>query len=109
MQEDFTFLYGKKYGWARRLRIKGKLLTNLYPTQDGFTVQINLDPQAIELVQQWEVGDHVRQAIERAFPYPEGRWLFIPIASEDDIRDIHRLLALRAETKQLLKKTSVKE
>jgi hypothetical protein len=104
-EEDFAFLYGKTYGWALRFRIKGQLLTNLYPTQGGFTVQINLDSQAIETVRQWDTGDHVRQAIERATPYPEGRWLFIPVQSEEDLRDIERLLALRVETKRLLKKT----
>ncbi len=103
-QEDFTFLYGKKYGWAQRFRIKGKLLTSLYPTKNGFTVQINLSPQAIENVQQLDPGENVRQAIERAYPYPEGRWLFIPVESENDIRDIHQLLALRVETKRLSKK-----
>lgn len=30
-QEDFRFLYGKHYGWARRFRTKGRLLTSLYP------------------------------------------------------------------------------
>ncbi len=101
-EEDFTFLYGKKYGWALRFRVRGQLLTSLYPTQGGFTVQINLDPQAIERVQQMDVGAAVRQAIERANPYPEGRWLFIPVGSADDLGDIERLLALRVETKRLL-------
>ncbi len=102
-QEDFKFLYGKKYGWARRFRIKGKLLASLYPTKNGFTVQINLSPQAIETVQHSKPGRNVQQAIERANPYPEGRWLFIRVESEHDIRDIHQLLALRVETKQLFK------
>lgn len=103
-QEDFAFLYGKNYGWARRFRIKGKLLTSLFPTQGGFTVQINLGPEAIETVRQWNPGKNVLQAIERARPYPEGRWLFIPVESEEDIREIRRLLALRAETKHLPQK-----
>ncbi len=101
-EEDFTFLYGKKYGWALRFRVRGQLLTSLYPTQGGFTGQINLDPPAIERAQQMDVGAAVRQAIERATPYPEGRWLFIPIGSADDLSDIERLLALRVETKRLL-------
>lgn len=102
VQEDFTFLYGKKYGWALRFRVKGQLLTSLYPTKDGFTVQINLNPEAIEMLS--DAGKNVQEAIERANPYPEGRWLFIPIESGDDMQDIHRLLALRAETKRLEQK-----
>jgi hypothetical protein len=103
-QEDFKFLYGKKYGWALRFRIKGKLLTSLYPTQNGFTAQINLSPAAIEQTERMKLGKNVQQAIERAHPYPEGRWLFVPVESENDIRDIQHLLTLRSETKRFQKK-----
>ena len=99
--EDFRFLYGKKYGWALRFRIRGQLLTSLYPAEGGFTVQINLSQAAIERALGMELGQNVREVIARANPYPEGRWLFIPVRSPDDIRDIHQLLALRVETKRL--------
>lgn len=100
-QEDFKFLYGKNYGWALRFRIKGQLLTSLYPAKGGFTAQINLSPEAIEKVQSLNLGKNVQQAIAQAHPYPEGRWLFISVESEEDLRDIQRLLALRVETKHL--------
>jgi hypothetical protein len=101
--EDFKFLYGKKYGWALRFRIRGTLLTSLYPTQGGFTAQINLDQAAIEQVQRMKLGENVQQAIAQATPYPEGRWLFIAIESEADLRDVQQLLALRVKTKRLQK------
>ena len=104
VQEDFKFLYGKKYGWALRFRINGKLLTSLYPTRNGFTVQINLSPAAIEQVQLMNLGKNVHDAIARAKPYPEGRWLFIPVGSKNDITDIQHLIALRSETKGLKKR-----
>jgi hypothetical protein len=50
-----------------------------------------------------ELGEHVQEVIAEANPYPEGRWLFIPVRSADDIRDIRQLLALRVETKRLQK------
>lgn len=100
-EEDWKFLYGKRYGWALRFRISGQLLTSLYPTEGGFTVQINLSPAAIEQAQGMELGGNVQEVIARATPYPEGRWLFISVRSDDDIRDIRRLLALRVETKRL--------
>ena len=99
--EDFKFLYGKKYGWALRFRKRGQLLTSLYPTEGGVTVQINLGPAAIEQTRNMELGENVQGVIEKATPYPEGRWLFIPIKSEDDVRDVYQLLALRVETKRL--------
>jgi hypothetical protein len=100
VQEDFKFLYGKKYGWALRFRINGKLLTSFYPTQNGFTAQVILNPAAIKQAQSMKLGKNVQRAITKAHPYPEGRWLFIPVESKNDIRDIQRLLALRSQTKR---------
>jgi len=99
--ENFGFLYGKQYGWALRFRIRGQLLTSLFPVDEGFTVQINLSPVAVEQAQQMNLGANVQGALARATPYPEGRWLFIPVGPADDIGDIRRLLALRVETKRL--------
>ncbi|HQE93994.1 MAG TPA: DUF3788 family protein [Anaerolineae bacterium] len=99
--EDFTFLYGKKYGWALRFRIRKQLLTSLYPAEGGFKVQINLSPEAVEQALAMQLGHHVQEAITRAHPFPEGRWVFIPIDSADDVQDIKRLLVLRVETKRL--------
>jgi len=98
--EDFTYLYGKQYGWAVRFRRRGKLLTSLYPNNGGFTVQINLSPAAVEQVQGMALGENVLAAVNRAHPYPEGRWVFIPVGPADDIRDIHQVLAVRAESKR---------
>jgi hypothetical protein len=95
VQEDFKFMYGKKYGWGLRFRTHGKLLTSLYPTQNGFTGQVILNPAAIEQAQRMKLGKNARQAIAKAHPYPEGRWLFVPIESENDIRDFQSLLVLR--------------
>jgi hypothetical protein len=99
--EDFKFMYGKKYGWALRFRKRGQLLTSLYPTEGGFTVQINLGPEAIEQTGNMQLGENVRAVIEKATPFPEGRWLFMPVKSAEDVSDIHQLLALRVETKRL--------
>jgi hypothetical protein len=101
VEADFRFLYGKNYGWGWRFRVKKQLLTSLYPRQEGFAAQVNLSPAAVEQAQQMRLGQNVQQAIERAIPYPEGRWLFITVESEADMRDIQALLALRAATKRL--------
>jgi hypothetical protein len=103
--EDFKFLYGKKYGWALRFRIRGKLLTSLYPTEEGFIVQINLSQAAIKQAQKMKLGENVQEASARANPYPEGRWLFIPVRSADDIQAIQKLLSLRVEEKRLQEMT----
>jgi hypothetical protein len=100
-EEDFKFLYGKNYGWALRFRIRGKLLASLYPAAGGVTVQVNLGPEAVQQALSMALGENVRGVIERATAYSEGRWLFIPVLGEQDLRDVKALIALRAETKRL--------
>jgi hypothetical protein len=51
-----------------------------------------------------EMSKNVQQAIARAHPYPEGRWLFIPVETEEDLSDVQKLVEMRAHTKRLLKK-----
>lgn len=101
VEEDFRFLYGRNYGWGWRFRVKGQLLTSLYPRKDGFAAQVNLSPLAIEKAEGMKLGRNVQQAIAAARPYPEGRWLFITVETRGDMKDVQRLLALRAETKRL--------
>jgi hypothetical protein len=103
VQEDFKFLYGKTYGWALRFRLHGQLLVSLFPTRGGFTVQVNLSPEAIEKALGMKMSKNVQQAILRANPYSEGRWLFIPMETEKDFTDVKRLVAMRVETKHLVR------
>jgi hypothetical protein len=98
-QEDLKFMYGHPYGWALRFRTRGKLLTALFPTAGGFTVQIILSTAAIEQAQRLTLSPHVQGVIAQAHPYLEGRWLFIPVEAETDARDIEQLLPLRAAMK----------
>jgi hypothetical protein len=56
----------------------------------------------VEKTLKMNLGQNVQQAIARPHPYPEGRWLFIPVESEKDAQDILGLLALRVEARRLI-------
>ncbi|MEA4907978.1 MAG: DUF3788 family protein [Chloroflexi bacterium] len=106
VEQDFKFMYGKEYGWALRYRVKGQLLTSFYPVAGGFTAQVNLSPQDVETAETMGLGDNACRAIAQATPYPEGRWLFIPVQTPGDCEDVQKLLALRAAAKHMRKKTA---
>jgi len=103
-QEDLKFMYGRKYGWALRFRIRGDLAAALYPAQGGFTAQLILNRGALEKADQLPLGKNARDAIAKAHPYAEGKWLFIPIASNRDVDDFKHLLALKCESRSKRKK-----
>jgi Protein of unknown function (DUF3788) len=93
---DLKF-YGKSYGWALRFQKSGKNLLSLYPGDGCFTAQIIIGPAHVDTAMGLELGEHTRQAIAAAHPYPEGRWLYISVTSRREVEDIQQLLSLKAK------------
>ena len=98
-REEFKF-YGRNYGWALRFRKSGKALVSLYPTGRSFTIQIILGAAETRKARGLRLGKHVERIIDEAHPYPEGRWLFIPVTSVRDIKDVERLLMLKGSARR---------
>jgi hypothetical protein len=61
----------------------------------GFTVQVNLPEAAVQQALSGDFGEQARQVIAAAHPYPEGRWLFMPVETERDLADIRKLITMR--------------
>lgn len=95
LKSDFAF-YGKNYGWALRYRKGGKALLSLYPGQDSFTAQIIVSQAQAENALSSGLSKKAIEIIEDAHPYPEWRWLFIKIESEQDLNDIKQLLMTKS-------------
>ena len=94
--QQYLGFYGRNYGWALRFRKGGKALLSLYPGKEDFTVQIILGEAQVEEVMGLAPGRNVRKAIEDAHPYPEGRWLFIKVASKHGLDQVTQLLTVKA-------------
>ncbi len=94
-KEDFAFLYGKGYGWALRFRLKGKLLTSLFPNEGYFTVQVNLTKAHLYEAGRIHLHRNAQVAIEGATLYPEGKWTFTQVRTDGDLKDVIRLIELK--------------
>ena len=97
VKRDFAF-YGKNFGWALRFQRGGRALVAFYPGVDSFTVQVIIAPAQLEEALQLHLGTKVRELLINARAFTEGRWLFIPVESEQDCRDVRRLLRVRGGT-----------
>lgn len=95
IEGDFTF-YGKNYGWAIRFRKGGKALLSIYPGKESFTVQIVIGLTQAEKAFRLSLGKNVRKVLEDARKFPEGRWLFINVETEQDVDDVQQLLMAKA-------------
>jgi len=96
LKSDFAF-FGKNYGWALRFRKAGKALLSLYPGQDSFTAQIIISETQAEKALSSGLSEKTSKIIEDARPYPEGRWLFIKVESEQDLNDIKQFLMVKSQ------------
>ena len=93
-KRDLAF-YGKNYGWAVRFRKAGKALLSMYPGNGSFTVQIVLSETTSRKASGLKLGKNVKNVLDRAHPFPEGRWLFIRMGSRRDVADVKKLLLLK--------------
>ena len=100
-KRDFAF-YGKNYGWAVRFRKAGKALLSMYPGDGSFTAQIVLGETAARKVSGLKLGKNVKNVLDSAHRFPEGRWLFIRIGSKRDVADVQKLLLLKERPKTSL-------
>ncbi len=95
-QLDGTLSYGgKNYGWNLWFRRSGKTLLNLFP-QDGFCVaQVVLGQEQIEKARTLKLGKRVAEVFSKASQFHDGRWLYAPVKTAKDARDIQELVALK--------------
>ncbi len=87
--------YGKNHGWALRFKKGGRALVSLYPSKGVFTAQMILSEGVVKKSRNLRLGPSSRAAIDRATPYPEGRWVFVAVGSKRDLRDVENLLLLK--------------
>jgi hypothetical protein len=79
-------------GWNLRYRRNGKSLAALYPQRERILVQIVLGKVQAERALQLELEEKVLRMLQEAPQLRDGRWLFIPVTSESDAKDVEKLL-----------------
>ena len=86
---------GSKYGWNIWYRRNGKTLASLYPQQTHFVAQIVLGKDQVEKARQLKLGKNVRTVLQETPQLHDGRWLFIKVRTEKDVKDIEALLQVK--------------
>lgn len=89
--------YGKNYGWMLAFHKGGKTLISFYPRKDSFAVQLILGSTQVEDALGLTLGSRIERALAEAHQYPEGRWVYAEVESEQDVEDLQRLLLLKAK------------
>jgi hypothetical protein len=81
-----------------RFRKSGKAFLSLYPGVEGLTVQIILTEEQVEQARALRLPRKVREIVEVAHPYAEGRWLFVPVRFARDAAAVKRLVSVKLKS-----------
>lgn len=89
--------FGRDSGWSIRFRRSGRSLLTLTPMADGSVrALVVIGPSAWARVADVELSAEVRSAWDAARPYPDGRWLWLPLTRAAVVEDVERLVALKS-------------
>ena len=93
---------GGKHGWAVRYRRSGKTLCNLIPEKGAFTVLVVLGKKEAEkaLSIMDQLNANVRQLLDNAEQLHDGRWLWIRVRKQGDVKSIKELLKIKRKPKK---------
>ena len=95
LKGSFHFMYGQRYGWALRFRRGGKLIAAMYPSRGQLTVQVVLGRGQVAMATEMRLSPRILKVLKAAKDYPEGRWLFVPVKSRENAREMRSLIALK--------------
>ena len=84
-----------KSGPEVKYRKAGRTLLTLFPREGSFTALAVLGGAETKRAFELDLGRGVRRVLEEATQYHDGRWLFVPVKSKRDVRDLVSLIALK--------------
>jgi len=71
----------------------------MYPNQGRLTVQVVLGRAQVAMADAMELPSNIAKVLRAAKDYPEGRWLFVPVGSQQSARELRGLIALKLSRK----------
>jgi hypothetical protein len=86
---------GQKYGWNVWYRKSGKSLVSLYPQTGSFIAQVVLGKDQVEAALGLALGGKVGRMLRETPQLHDGKWLFIPVSSTGEEKDIEQLLLVK--------------
>jgi len=98
LKGEFRF-YGINYGWALRFNKSGRSVIALYPDKDCFTVQIILNKNQTESALAGDLDSNMIKTIRNTEPVHEGKWIYLKIDTDTEMKDILTLVDIRMKIK----------
>lgn len=96
-----TVFWGKKHGWLVRYRKGGRTLCSLFPEKSGFSVLVVLGKKESEkALLSDEPSSDMKEKIRNTAQLHDGRWLWIRVATFEDVKDVKNLLLIKRKPRK---------
>ncbi|MDZ7606940.1 MAG: DUF3788 family protein [Cyclobacteriaceae bacterium] len=92
--EEWNFP-GKNYGWSFRMKSKKRNIIYFLPRQGFFLVAFVFGPKAFDKVMSSQVSEDIKNDLQNAKAYAEGRGVRIKVTDETIFNDIFTLLEIK--------------
>ena len=86
---------GKNYGWSFRIKDKRRAIAYFLPREGYFKVAFVFGGKATEQIMNSNVTDTIKDDLDRAKVYAEGRGISIPVKDESPVADIKKLVVIK--------------
>ena len=86
---------GKKYGWSFRIKDNRRALIYFLPRDQFFKVAFVFGDKAINDIMKTGISDKIKEELEQARKYAEGRGIRIDIKDDSIFPDIEQLIEIK--------------
>ena len=92
--QNVTFPYGNQYGWGIAHRKQQKLICNIFPEVNAFSVMMRLSNKQFESVY-GQVQKYTQEYIDNKYPCSDGGWIHYRVTCKEHLEDIQKLLSMK--------------
>lgn len=88
---------GKKYGWSYRIKDKKRAIIYLLPRDGYFKAAFVFGDKAVARIMESDISSSIKEDLNQARKYAEGRGIRIGVKGSDIISDIEKLVRIKLE------------
>jgi len=86
---------GKKYGWSYRIKDMKRAIIYFLPRSHYFKVAFVFGQKAMDMIMESTISFEIKEDLEQATKYAEGRGIRIEVKNDSIIPDIKRLIEIK--------------
>ena len=86
---------GQKYGWSFRIKDKKRAIIYLLPRDKRFMVAFSFGKKAYEKIMDSNISEEIKQSLESAKVYAEGRGIRFEVNDQKLLKDISQLIDIK--------------